>query len=314
MPRPSLSKLSNCSNLLPHPKDVASVENIRRKILTVRDSGDTTARPTHALRRLVIESGDDKSVNDDTISGSSLIELGHTKVLCQVIAPTTTTTTAMMTGSGREELHMDHGTLICNVQYAPFGYPVDQLVAASATPVQSSSLSSNDGLTSGQIRSTILGREADLSAQLNLALEAVVPLQHYPKCAIHIQVIILQDDGGILPACMTAASLALVDAAVEVYDLVACCTVAVLHQNNNNNNNSTIFLADPDATELQMADANMTLALLPNFKQVISWSQTGRLSPSDANQAMELCRDGCRTMHRFARQHLVDTHQKLVTN
>ena len=48
--------------------------------------------------------------------------------------------------------------------------------------------------------------------------------------------------------------------------------------------------------------ALICLAMTPNHKEVTLWSQSGRLSSDMASHAMELCRDGCRTMHKFMRE------------
>ena len=152
-------------------------------------------------------------------------------------------------------------------------------------------------------------RETDLSSRLLSALSAAVPLQQYPKCALVVRVSILQDDGSVLPACVTAASLALANASVEMYDLVTCCSVAVVNNNNEQTEQQHQLLADPDLEEERRADALVTLAILPNWKEVSLWEQSGKLSPAMANQAIDICRDGCRTMQRFARDHLLDQNK-----
>jgi ribonuclease PH len=228
------------------------------------------------------------------------MELGHTKVFCHVTAPTTSDA---LLSQQTKELSMDQGILLASVQYAPFAYPASHLASSSATPMGSNAMASEHN--AGLLRSTLTARQAELAAKITTCLQAVVPLQHYPKTAIHLQLTILQDDGHVLTACLTAASLALVDASVEVHDVVACGSVSGFHHTVSSN--QMIFLADPDWMEYHAADASMTLAMLPNLKQVILWEQTGRMSPREANQAMELCRDGCRTLHRFVRQHMIDT-------
>mmetsp|Transcript_19235 Transcript_19235/g.53619 ORF Transcript_19235/g.53619 Transcript_19235/m.53619 type:complete len:88 (+) Transcript_19235:390-653(+) len=60
------------------------------------------------------------------------------------------------------------------------------------------------------------------------------------------------------------------------------------NNSNNNNNKSSVSL--------------VCLAMTPNRKEVTLWSQSGRLSAEAASRAMELCRDGCRTMHGFLRE------------
>ena len=62
------------------------------------------------------------------------------------------------------------------------------------------------------------------------------------------------------------------------------------------------YLVDPTQDEAAKASAIICLAMTPNQKEVTLWSQSGRLDSLQANQAMELCRNGCRTMHKFMRE------------
>ena len=126
----------------------------------------------------------------------------------------------------------------------------------------------------------------------------------------------LQDDGSCLSAAITAASMALVDAQVEVRDVVTSCTVAVVENINNNNDDDDdddrwLYLADPTEQEVTSLHANVALiclAMTPNHKEVTLWSQSGRLSSEMASHAMELCRDGCRTMHKFMRESWISSN------
>ena len=108
---------------------------------------------------------------------------------------------------------------------------------------------------------------------------------------------------------VTAATLALADAGVELYDLVSSCQVAVLQTNadstDNNANASDLLLLDPSEEETQRADGIVTLAMLSNLKEVTFWDQTGRLSDTTSSQALDLCRDGCLAMHKFMRNCLI---------
>lgn len=297
MPR-TAAKLSNCYVPLPLSslaKVSVSKDKGKRKLPTERDSGDgsKTKRSEHALRRLFLESGVIQSA-----AGSALVELGHTKVIAQMIGPVTASSDQVPSFI---ELNMEEGTLHCEVKYSPnTGFPTSTLLAASVSTMDHHS---TNQLSSGKINSWTIARETDLSSRLSSALAAAVPLKQYPKCALILKITVLQDDGNVLAACITAASLALADACVEIYDLVTCGSVAVMQ------GGELALLADPDLAETQDADAVVTLAVLPNWKEVTLWEQSGSLSPDKVNQAMELCRDGCRTMHRFMREHLLQQAQ-----
>lgn len=305
------ANLSNCYRPLPFrllvqdekTTGVSSNETKdRNRITKSRDYGNGQERSPHALRLLRMET----SVTSAT--GSALVELGHTKVLCEVIGPTTTPSSSDIVNT--TPLNMEEGTLQCEVKYLPnVGYPLTALVGASASQLSDSNSQQSTQISMGRMNNLIGGQEKELSSQLLASLSAAVPLQAYPKNLIHLKVTILQDDGSILSACITAASLALIDASIEVYDIVTSSTVAIIagqQGRGGSNNGPPLLLADPTYDEMAHADAIVTISLLASWKEVTLWNQSGRLSSGVANEAISLCRDGCRTMLRFMRNALLD--------
>jgi ribonuclease PH len=152
-------------------------------------------------------------------------------------------------------------------------------------------------VSQGKLKSETMQIEWDLAQELATALLPVVNLETFPKCAVDIQVTILQDDGSVLTTCICGSTIALIDANIEIKDMVTSCTVAAICDNDD-----VVFLADPTQEEMTRASAIICLAMTPNHKEVTLWRQSGRLTSDMANQAVELCRSGCRTMHKFMRE------------
>lgn len=284
-----------------------------------RDGGDGTSRSSLSLRRLYMESGGAGLVENNiaelasSLTGSSLVELGHTKVVCQVnVAPANEGLPEDSTATGRGE---SSSSILVTVEYAPFAIPVDEIVASLPASVGTSSISQiNDVARS--LRSEIQSQQSQLSSCMSKALVASVPWppqgqqQQSPltSSVLQVKLTVLQDDGGVLNAAMLAASLAIADASVEQYDVLVCGSVACVRtkENDGSNGSEMKYLADPDWADQNAADATMVLAMLPNLKEVLMWEQSGALSVAEANKAMEVCRNGCRTMHKFLRQHWLD--------
>lgn len=308
------ANLSNCYKPLPFRFPASTDDDIhdisqksqQEKLASSRDSGNGQPRSPHGLRWLRMETG------ITSATGSALVELGHTKVLAEVVGPTTDNQSHHLIKTAN---NMDEGTLECSVTYVPnVGFPLTALVATTA-----SSLSDNSAQPQqpsiGRMTTKIGAHEQELSSQLLASLSAAVPLRAYPKHWIVVHVTVLQDDGSVLSACTTAASLALADASVEVYDMVTSSTVAVVFPQTTTTTNTKagtttktqppLLLADPTYAEMAHADAIVTLSLLASWKEVTLWNQSGRLSSGTANEAISLCRDGCRTMHKFMRNTLL---------
>jgi ribonuclease PH len=273
MPRPP-SRLANCYVPLMLNTEIAS--SLR------------TDRKTDELRQLCLEIG----VLSEPAIGSSLVELGHTKVLCQVSL-----------SFSHPDATPDMGCLDCKVQFAPHIGIAESVVRSQSV------LTLDSAVSAGKFHSDTMTKESSLSIQLHSALVSVLKLEDFPKCALMVHVIILQDDGSVLSTCIAAASLALADARVEMLDFVTSCTVAVIETERNGSaeadgghEHEPVFLADPTEAERSNATAVICLAMTPNQKEVTLWSQSGRLNAIHANHAINLCRSGCRTIHKFMRE------------
>mmetsp|Transcript_13373 Transcript_13373/g.22238 ORF Transcript_13373/g.22238 Transcript_13373/m.22238 type:complete len:297 (-) Transcript_13373:93-983(-) len=257
------------------------------------DAGDSsTTRSNRALRRLLLST----SVLTKS-DGSALLELGHTKVLCSVHGPRSAAASSL-TG-GKSDFNAG-GQLNCEVRLAP-SFGLNPQTAVSEAVI---SLDGRGG-GAGQFRSSAISLdEIRLSSGLNDAIAPSVRLDRLPKCVVDVFVLVLQSDGSVLPAAITAASLALADAGIELFDLVSSCSVAVVDGEETDKGDS--ILADPNESELLKSRSQLTLATLPNCREVTFWEQTGRISASTSSEAIELARDGCATVHKFMRESLIN--------
>jgi exosome complex component MTR3 len=304
-------RLSGCYT--PVPRYETTLEKRKEQVLSGQRGDD---RRPNALRRLVLQSNAAATVSSGSgRGGSALVELGHTKVWCTVLGPVTASCSAVP--SSLTPLSVEEGTLHVEVKYAPAtGYPEHLIdVVRSIEPSQKATTTTTAAAPSPQQskqwHSFLQSRESDLSTRLLTAIQAVVSLVPYPKCAILVHVTVFQDDGSVLAASVTAATLALVQAGIELYDVVAACSVAIVHGKEGANGQKAVLLADPTLDEMNMADSVVTIGILPNWKEVTLWEQWGTgtmssgLSLTTTNEAVSLCRVGCRTMHKFIREHLI---------
>ena len=149
------------------------------------------------------------------------------------------------------------------------------------------------------------------------------------KMCIEVFVEVLQSDGGVFNAAVIGSSLALADAGIAMRDVVCAASAAVIKieqddtDNNTNaknddddakkkkkkkkrsNNDLYHAICDPTEDEILQASGVVTIALMPNLREVTVWDQFGKMPLDASTEAMELARDGCVTMHKFVKNCLM---------
>lgn len=192
-------------------------------------------------------------------SGSAMLELGQTKVICSIFGPN------QADGGGSFE----HGQLECSVRLASFARRGGNRAARAGG------------------RSTS-AEESALSLDLTAALIPSVQLHLLPKSLVAVHVLVLQDDGGILPAAISCASLALADATISLYSMVAAIGCGSIGE--------TLVL-DCDAAELTSSTATTTIACLPTLDQLTLVRQEGVVPLAQATSGLQLGLSGCALLH-----------------
>uniref|UniRef100_F7ERN2 Exosome component 6 n=1 Tax=Monodelphis domestica TaxID=13616 RepID=F7ERN2_MONDO len=127
--------------------------------------------------------------------GSAYLEAGRTKVLCAVSGP------RPVEGERGAAAGGAGGRLLCDFRRAPFSGPRRRGAGGGA-------------------------EERELALALQEALEPAVRLGRYPRAQLELSALLLEDGGSALAAALTAASLALADAGIEMYDLVVGCALS----------------------------------------------------------------------------------------
>ncbi|CAH9097484.1 unnamed protein product [Cuscuta epithymum] len=181
-------------------------------------------------------------------SGSAYAEFGNTKVIVSVFGPRE---------SKKAMMYSDTGRLNCNVSYATF-----------ATPV----------------RGQLSAENKELSPMLHKALEGAIILDSFPKTTVDVFALVLESGGSDLPVIITCASLALADAGILLYDLVAAVSVSCIGKN---------LLIDPTSEEESIQDGSLMMACMASRKELTQLTLTGEWSTPKINEAMELCIDAC---------------------
>ena len=176
--------------------------------------------------------------------GSALLRQGNTVVLASVRGPCEATK--------RSEAEHDRAVVSCEVAVAPF-----------ASSVRSVSR---------------VGDRTNLEVARAVCevFEAAVMRATYPRSEIRIALQVVQRDGGVLSACINAASMALVNAGIAMRDFVVACSIGVL---------AKTTMLDLNRAERSARGPLLQVAMLPTSGDFLLLKQTGR-APVDDFEAL----------------------------
>ena len=177
--------------------------------------------------------------------GSALIEFGKNKIIAAVYGP--------------KEVHPRHLTkpdraiVKCRYHMTPFS-------------------------TDTRKNPSFSRREIEISKVIRQALEPAIILEDYPRSSIEVYMEVLQSDGGSRCAALSAASVALADAGINMRDLVAGCAAGKIGGE---------IVLDIDDTEDKEGEADMPTAIMPSLGLVTLFQLDGKLSESEFQKTFE---------------------------
>jgi len=221
----------------------------------------TDGRSIDELREVKIAVGTVKNAD-----GSAFIEFGKNKILAAVYGP--------------REVHPKHMAqsdrcvLRCRYHMSPFSTDTRKNPAPSR-------------------------REIEISKVMREALEPAVLLEDYPRAAIDVFVEVLQSDGGSRCAGITAASVALADAGINMRDLVAACAAGKVDEK---------IVLDINDTEDKEGGADMPVSYMPRLEQVTLLQLDGRLSPDQFNDCIDKAIGGCKMVYEIQKKALMQKY------
>ena len=138
-------------------------------------------------------------------------------------------------------------------------------------------------------------REIEISKVIREALAPAIIVEDYPRTAIEVWVEVLQSDGGSRVAGITAASLALADAGINMRDLVVGCSCGIIDGQ---------VVADLDDTEDKEGSGDMPVAILPNLNMVTLLQVDGMYTKEQFQKAFELAIEKGREVYKMQREAL----------
>ena len=146
-------------------------------------------------------------------------------------------------------------------------------------------------------------REIEISKVIRQALEPSIFVEYYPRTSIDVFIEVLQADGGTRCASITVASVALADAGIPMRDLVASCAAGKA--------DGTVILDLMDVED-KKGEADVPVALMPNFDSVSLLQMDGILSFKEFEKTVELALKGCKDIYTIQKEALKTKNINLV--
>ncbi|KAF9103881.1 Exosome complex component RRP41 [Mortierella sp. AM989] len=207
--------------------------------------------------------------------GSAYLEHGNTKVLAAVYGPR----------EARHRALVVHDRAILNVEFnvAPF--------------------------STGERRRRTKNdkRLLEMASFLKQTFEPVVIATLYPRSQIDIYLQVIQQDGGVLQACINAATMALIDAGISMTDYVCACTAGWVEREP---------VIDLNHIEESSDTSEVTIAMLPKSGKVTLAQMESRLHVDKLEELLTLASEGCKQIHqvldRTIRDRAEDLAQKMA--
>ncbi|CAH1364711.1 hypothetical protein MTP99_001081 [Tenebrio molitor] len=203
--------------------------------------------------------------------GSAYIEQGLTKVLAAVYGP------HQVRGSRTKAQH-DAAVVNCQFSMAVF------------------STGERKRRPRGDRKST------EMSIHLKQALTAAIKTELYPWSQIDVYVEVLHADGGIYPACVNAATLALVDAGIPLKEYVCACTASLA--------NNDVPMLDISHQEEIIGGPTLTVAALPMSGKIVLMEMSQRFHMDHLQKVLDKALQGCKDIKHIldeaVRSHIQD--------
>ena len=147
--------------------------------------------------------------------------------------------------------------------------------------------------------------ERELSASVVTALQGVVMVETFPKASLDVYCTILEAGGSEPAVVITAAVLAIIDAGVEVRDVLTACSVSKMSSLKDKDVQDTFLILDPTREEMEREQGGMLIAATGLGSQDIAqFILGGAWEDGELKEGLELGLGGCAELHAAARQHL----------
>ncbi|EPZ33562.1 ribosomal protein S5 domain 2-like protein [Rozella allomycis CSF55] len=222
-------------------------------------------RDGHTLRPLFV-----RTSVIDSASGSAYLECGNTKISCAVYCFLFCKIRQGPKQNLKTDTFEDYATLYCELKFAPYSCENKR----SHQPDE---------------------EEKEYSKFIEDALKSCIRLDMFPKSMIDIYITVLENDGAVLENAITCASLALMDAGIDMIDMLIGSTVNFVENQ---------IIVDATCYEEKKSIGQLSIAYLPNMNEIATVNFKGHVDANIVANALQAGMDSCSQVYTNIRQSL----------
>ena len=134
---------------------------------------------------------------------------------------------------------------------------------------------------------TVPRRALELASTIKSTFESVIQTNLYPRSHIDIVVLVLQQDGALLQACINATALAIASAGIPMLDLLCAVTIGI---------HATSPILDLTLVE-ENDTPNLTVGIMPRTDKVSLLTMDTRLHADHFKDTVALASTACKVIH-----------------
>ena len=142
-------------------------------------------------------------------------------------------------------------------------------------------------------------RSTEISTVMKNALSPAIFLEKYPKTKIDIYVEVTNANAGTRSAAITAASVALADAGIEMKDLVPSVALGKADGK---------LMLDLFEVEDNFGQADVPMAMIPRTGEISLLQMDGDLSKEELKKLLEMGRKACMEIYKKQKQALKEKY------
>lgn len=192
------------------------------------------------------------------VDGCAVVDMGVCRVVASVNGP--------QEPEGRASTNASQASLTVNLVVAPFASTERMKHLANERPLQ------------------------ELELNLQETFSEAILLTAYPRTEIVVNLVVVAQDGHILPACVNAMTLALIDAGIPMYEYMSSCSVAVY--------DNEVPLLDPN--QIEASDLpTVNTAVLGGQENLSLLVLERKLEADRISMALELAVEGCNLVRKL---------------